>query len=1437
MVRKRWTACLALALIAAAVPAAAVAQPAPGDAQPPLTAEEPAAADEALRVTTAVDAAREKIDEALAERVEGAPRGSRLEFVARIRPGTDLSAYADAWFARPFVDPLGTTVAVGRATPAGIEKLATLPGVLRLRPPESTVRPQQVVDPDVERAVDDAVAARVGGFDGDAPPAAPATPATEPARPGNEPQGWYHTGPELHRSEQAWAKGYTGDGVLHMSNDSGADYCHPDLLDTYAYVDDDASPYDGLPLMFDSYSAFLAARDHYLGEDNVAAGRADYADTSTVVDGPPVVPAPPGAPSRAPDAFGAAFQPIGAPEARVYTLPRTSRSGEYHLGSHPDKALAAQATVIAEALSDAETQPAEGERAGVLVTDETTDGVYDTVYVDLDYDYDFTDETPARLDREPDRDEVACLDHDGDGLNDVSGGLVYFVSDGTTPVPTLDWFWGIPGDAYGNGDLVAFHVLDYTEGGGDHGMGTTSSAVGQGVVTGSVIEGPDGLSYHDGGLVVGPGRDVASTQNGDFYLSPFVEDGFVFAALGYDAVAGTGDDTQVITNSWGDSAPPNDGWDLDSRLIDAVIRTLNPTLASLHSTGNGAAGYGTVAPPSPSSGIGVGASTEFGSTGQFETITAASQIVGGDVMSWSNRGPGAVNTVGADVVATGAFGAGAVPLNAVLTGSVATASFGGTSQAAPVAGGNLALIYDAWRQRTGTWPDFRQARELLMGSARHVDHDVFSQGAGIVDADAGTDAAAGGAPYVSPASWSVGDWRGEEYPAFANVIEPGGSDTQVLTMPNHGDEPLVVDVGTAQFSLIDETLEYSFTSNPVEDDHGEFTVPDYAFRIDRDIPEGTDLLQVRVTKPYEQFDPDGDLDPDTEEGEGFNNWRVHLQNWTDLDGDGEFWVDADGDGKVDADGEMESGEHLRFTYGYNTGPTQQARMANPLERIDDGLLLTFRHRDVVESVETTDLTVELSFWRQEPWRWVDLGAETATAGPVPGVPAPETTTVVVPPGGTAELPVTLTVPGDTPYGMYEGAIVVAARGGVTSAVPVTVPVAATGTSFAYGGIDEQDALYDNGRVYGYTDYAWREESGDWRFFWTDVREEDLPGTGTATTAYLVTDTSWEGDGDDLDTILLGPEEDVGVREALDDAEIAGPGEDVFGPYTLGVVGRSPDTYIGSGRYRYDTSSGGPRDLVAAPARAGLHGVLLHHVKVDGERLDTPFSGRTGLVTVDAGALAETVTAAEPTGSVDVTVDTELDFDGFTAEGYGLSAPRVETGTVQQDDPADPSTASFTTTVTAEDAALLEVATGGAAGSDLDLYVYGPDGELVGTSTTPTDEEFVSVLLPDDGEYTIAVQGWSVPAGETEFSLSVLLVQGDDVTVDGAPDALAAGETTTVTVSYDASGKDPGVYGGYVFMGPEAAPALLRIPITVVVPEEDEEDEEDGVGDGAGDDGG
>ncbi|MCK4457591.1 MAG: S8 family serine peptidase, partial [Thermoplasmata archaeon] len=85
----------------------------------------------------------------------------------------------------------------------------------------------------------------------------------------------------------------------------------------------------------------------------------------------------------------------------------TSMSDQYHLGLLQDPSLTSAYFV----------PPA------VLLVDSTTPGFYDTYYADLDFDFEFNDEKAAVK-----GDEISFVDVDGDGYADISGGMVYYIS-------------------------------------------------------------------------------------------------------------------------------------------------------------------------------------------------------------------------------------------------------------------------------------------------------------------------------------------------------------------------------------------------------------------------------------------------------------------------------------------------------------------------------------------------------------------------------------------------------------------------------------------------------------------------------------------------------------------------------------------------------------------------------------------------------------------------------------------------------------------------------------------------------------------------------------------------------------------------------------------------------------------------------------------------
>src|SRR5439155_9230154 len=98
------------------------------------------------------------------------------------------------------------------------------------------------------------------------------------------------------------------------------------------------------------------------------------------------------------------------------------------------------------------------------------------VHVDLDDNHAFGNDKAATV-----ASPEIWADTNGDGLADLSGGLIYFIGDGTHPIPYSDVMgarYGLPVPIPGSGDLVAFQIGDaLAPGGGDHGTLCASAIV------------------------------------------------------------------------------------------------------------------------------------------------------------------------------------------------------------------------------------------------------------------------------------------------------------------------------------------------------------------------------------------------------------------------------------------------------------------------------------------------------------------------------------------------------------------------------------------------------------------------------------------------------------------------------------------------------------------------------------------------------------------------------------------------------------------------------------------------------------------------------------------------------------------------------------------------------------------------------------------------
>lgn len=1372
------------------------------------------------RVVTSSDQARTRISPTLLRTMETAPN-QQVMVHAYVTTDADLSSYMPDAIRRAWASPNGLTIVSGTVRAQNLLKLASVDGVVMIDPMRGGYQPAYAPfaadQPDIEPSAElsqkmtQAIQSREG--------------ATTMALDQGDvaPNDWADVG-QTHNSRAAWEKGFTGDGVKVMANDSGIDFAHPDLYGTWATVDNPDSPYAGWPMQFDAYSMFLYARDVLLGESNIASGTGYYADTSTVIT-----------------ADDPTYQPLDADEARSYTLTGTSQSGEYHIGTHPDNSLRSWYFVATgqEPPEDPEEDP--GERPAILVVDEQQAGVYDTVYMDLDFDNDFSDEAPVTKEHPvAGRDwwgaydpEIEDFAPEPDGLFDISGGLVYWITDGVNPIPAADWWYGI--GAAGNGaqdegepgagDMVLFTVNDFAASpGGDHGQLVASAVAAQGVISGDsagAVLNDDPISGvvppykpDDVGMVVAAGKDVDLVSAGDFYSFGGL-DAHVFAAVGYDGVPGTGDDIQVINDSWGSSAIQNDGWDEVSRAIDQLTRPVNPTLLVTVAVGNGAPGFGTVSSPANPNGLMVGASTQHGSTG-WDSATTAEQITYGDIASFSGRGPGARGDAGVDVVASGSRAAGDIPLNSAMSGAHAWTTWGGTSRSAPVAAGNAALVYQAYRATYGAWPNFDMAKMLMMSGATDLHYDPFLQGAGMVNAADSVDMASGvDGAYVWPNAWRVGDFDGVEYPGFANVIRPGGTDEQVFQINNPSGEMLPVTVSDQWLQKTGE-WEIDWTSSSIDQEPitvdpedpsatelDDWNTPHYLWNVSDKIPEGTDLVVLRIDYGQEYFDPE-----ESYQWEQTNSWYLLGYDWTDVDGDGQLWTDADGDGVVD-DGEIDKGEYVRTEYANNRANNLQVTVQQPQNRMHDGLFIGLQHSQARTDVPQTPMIVGMDFYDRVDMPWLEV----------------QTTEQLVGAQSSGYVTVKANVPGDAETGLYEAAVKVA-YGDDDAIVPVVINVIAPETNLT-AGATEDDAepslsFYNPDQVYGAQSWRWREEAGDWRFYYSNLLDDvgPLGNRMPDGSYYYLADVSWENLPSDVGVTILSPApDDFTSGEAAE--------TDYYGPYTLDVAATGNPSYVGEGIYRVNTSSGSSREVIAAPYQPGLNAILLHNTNFDGQAPVEPVSIRTGMLAVSQSPM----TLSGPSGvsqSAPLTVLSSIPLSGLSVEGFGLSKPVVEEGVaIQQDNPNDPSTASVTRELTLENAGLLQIDAVGAETDDIDLYVLrdiNEDGEFdfeseqVASSTTPGAEEHVSIQLPEDGDYLVAVHGWSVPSETgSAFDLSILAVQGDDVQASGAPEgAVPAFQNVDLQVDFNTEGLEPGQYTGLVTLGPPEGPSAVLVFVDYTV---------------------
>jgi len=147
---------------------------------------------------------------------------------------------------------------------------------------------------------------------------------------------------------------------------------------------------------------------------------------------------------------------------------------------------------------------------------------------------------------------------------------------------------------------------------------------------------------------------------------------------------------------------------------------------------------------------------------------------------------------------------------------------------------------------------------------------------------------------------------------------------------------------------------------------------------------------------------------------------------------------------------------------------------------------------------------------------------------------------------------------------------------------------------------------------------------------------------------------------------------------------------------------------------------------------------------------------------------------------------------YTAAAHGLVAATLEEANVLQDpdqafDPND-GFSNIHTFETSGDA-FLRISLPPEAtepDADLDIFLFDPDGNFYSQSTNGGTDELLEVVLPADGTWTLFVQGWAAPGGDSDYVLSSWIVSatpGGSLSLDAAPTSATLGATETITVSW------------------------------------------------------